>query len=183
MNIAINLTPDGGEDLWKKLITDLFTHYAPVVEKLLPVTKVPHEDEVAAGRVLMQMIDPLYGMLDDLAKALLVFVFDETDNNAGVIETNVEQFTLDNRVQDTLATMRQSILTDTITFNDEPLEAYDAEQREAFYKHIEGRVMELIKTLYDKAFGDVDEITFRFSKEKKHESGLPSSPGLRSNQS
>lgn len=166
MKIAINLTPDGGEHLWKQLLGELFTQYTPVVEKFLP------DDRPKAGQamaVLLQMIDPLYAPLGDLSKALLVFVFDETDNEAGVIETNVEQFTLDNRVQETLAVMRQGILSSRVHVDDELLLAYDVEQREAFYKHVEGRVMELIQTLYDKAFGDVDEITFRFSKRKANE--------------
>lgn len=170
MKIAINLTPDGGQELWKKLLADLFTHYTPVVDKFWPVG-CEHAGSSAA--VLLQMIDPLYRPLDDLSQALLVFVFDETDNNAGVIETNVEQFTLDTRVQDTLAAMRQGIFSSRVHLNDETIEAYDAEQREAFYKHVENRVMDLIKTLYDKAFGDVDEITFRFSKEKRNEDNLP----------
>lgn len=182
MNIAINLTPDGGEDLWKKLLADLFTHYTPVVEKFFPIG-CEYAGEGPAAAVLLQMIDPLYQPLDDLSKALLVFVFDESDNNAGVIETNVEQFTLDNRVQDTLTAMRQGIFSSRVHIDDKNVEGYDVAARQAFYEHVENRVMELIKSLYDKAFGDVDEITFRFSKEKKHESGLPSSPGLRSNQS
>lgn len=167
MKIAINLTPDGGEGLWKQLLGELFTQYTPVVDKLLPVDN-PQAGQAMA--VLLQMVDPLYTPLGELSKALLVFVFDETDNEAGVIETNVEQFTLDNRVQGTLAVMRQGILGSQVQFEDEPLAAYDVEQREAFYKHVEGRVMELIQTLYDKAFGDVDEITFRFSKRKVNES-------------
>lgn len=166
MKIAINLTPDGGEGLWKQLLGELFTQYTPVVDKFLP-TGSPAAGQSMA--VLLQMIDPLYAPLGDLSKALLVFVFDETDNQAGIIETTVEQFTLDNRVQDTLAAMRQGILSSRVHVDDELLTAYGVEEREAFYKHVEGRVMELIQTLYDKAFGDVDEITFRFSKEKKHE--------------
>lgn len=171
MKIAINLTPDGGEDLWKTLLADLYTHYTPVVDKFIYKGKDPEVNYAAA--VLLQMIDPLYRPLSDLSKALLVFVFDESDAEAGVIETNVEQFTLDNRVQDTLAEIRQGVLSSRVHIDNETLEAYDVEQREAFYKHVEGRVMELIKELYDKAFGDVDEITFRFSKEKKHEGSLP----------
>lgn len=171
MKIAINLTPDGGQDLWKKLLADLYTHYMPVVDKFFPIGSDAGPGPTAA--VLLQMIDPLYCPLDDLSKALLVFVFDESDNNAGVIETSVEQFTLDNRVQETLAVMRQGIFSSRVHIATETIEAYGVEQREAFYKYVEGRVMELIKTLYDQAFGDVDEITFRFSKEKKHEGSLP----------
>ncbi|ANZ48520.1 hypothetical protein BIZ78_gp055 [Erwinia phage vB_EamM_Caitlin] len=171
MKIAINLTPDGGEDLWKQLLGDLFTHYTPVVDKFIYNGK--DSDVNYSAAVLLQMIDPLYSPLSDLSKALLVFVFDESDNHAGIIEANIEQFTLDNRVQDTLAAIRQGIFSSRVLIDDETLEAYDVEQRQAFYEHVENRVMELIKTLYDKAFGDVDEITFRFSKEKKHEGSLP----------
>lgn len=166
MKIAINLTPEGSEGLWKQLLGELFTQYTPVVEKLIP-TESPQAGQ--AKVVLLQMIDPLYAPLVDLSKALLVFVFDETDNQAGIIETTVEQFTLDNRVQDTLAALRQRILSSRVEYEGVMLESYDVEAREAFYKHVEGRLMELIQTLYDVAFGDVDEITFRFSKRKVDE--------------
>ncbi|ANZ48797.1 hypothetical protein BIZ83_gp056 [Erwinia phage vB_EamM_ChrisDB] len=159
MKLIINFTPEGHEDVWKKLMGDLFSNYRPVIDQMLPDMT---EGEVCA--ILLGMLDPLYTPIRKLSEAVLVFEFDSTDVDGGIIETNVSQFTLDNRVQVTLEEIRQGIYSGHVNHAGDTLEAYGREEREAFYQHVEKQLMALVKDLYEKTFADVSEITFHFSK-------------------
>ncbi|QVW28739.1 hypothetical protein pEaSNUABM8_00242 [Erwinia phage pEa_SNUABM_8] len=162
MKLIINFTPDGYEAAWTTLMGDLFARYLPVVEKMLPEESV---ENVRA--TLLGMLDPLYKPIGDLSKAILIFEFDKSDVDRGVIATNVTQFTMDNRLQVTLEEIRQSIYSGHVGANGVTIKEYGREEREAFYQHVEKQLMVLVEDLYEKTFADVSEITFQFSKEKK----------------
>lgn len=161
MKLIINFTPDGYENAWKKLLGDTMERYTPVVEKMLPDASV---EEVRA--VLLRMIDPLYSPISDLSGAVLMFEFDKSDVNNGIIETTVTQFTLDNRLQVTLEEIRQGIYSGYVCSKGETLEAYGREEREAFYKYVEKALMTLTDELFELTFAEVSDITFHFSKKE-----------------
>lgn len=167
MNLAITIRPHGAGKFWGDFMRQLKENYRPVIEQLLPDDKLN-----SAEWLLRSMFDPLMEPVKEFSHSVLVFTYDEEDAERNVIETNVEQFTMDNRMQILLDRVKYLIMNPhSQRLNN--WEAYTEEAKLAFYVHVEKSLMELSKELYEEMFAEVSEITFRFSKEKKHEGSLP----------
>lgn len=167
MNLAITIRPHGAGKFWGGFMRRLKENYQPVVEQLLP------EDRLKSTEWLLRsMFNPLMEPVKEFAHSVLVFTYDEEDAEQGVIETNVEQFTMDNRMQILLDRVKYLIMN-PISSRLNSWDAYTDEVKLAFYEYVEKSLMELAKELYEEMFAEVSEITFRFSKEKRNEDNLP----------
>ncbi|QVW55727.1 hypothetical protein pEaSNUABM9_00146 [Erwinia phage pEa_SNUABM_9] len=160
MNLAITIKPHASGKFWGNFMRQTRENYIPVIEQMLPQDKIDSSDWL-----IRSMFNPLYEPVKEFSQAVFVFVYDADDRERGVIETNVDQFTLDNRMTVLLDRVKYLIMnTHSQRLNN--WELYTEEVKLAFYQYMEKCLMILAKELYDEMFAEVSEITFRFSKEK-----------------